>query len=166
MATLWLIGMMGAGKTTVAPIVAAGIGAPWYDTDREIERDTALEATQLMDADELRFRAAERAVVARLAAVAAVVACGGGVALDPTNVEIMRRSGLVALLDAPREVLARRLGDGIGRPLLAGGVDSSLQLIGQARRALYAGAAHVVVDADDDPDVVARRVMELWTISS
>src|SRR3972149_5578969 len=154
--------MMGAGKTTVAPMVAAGIGAPWYDTDREIERDTALEATQLMDADELRFRAAERAVVARLAALGAgVVACGGGVVLDPTNVEIMRRSGLVALLDAPREVLARRLGDGIGRPLLAGGVDASLQLIGQARRALYAGAAHVVVDADDDPDVGARRGDEM-----
>lgn len=163
MATLWLVGMMGSGKTTVAPMVAARTGRSWIDTDAEIERHTGAAVGELVAADEPRFREMERSEVARIAGVDAVVSCGGGVVLDDASVALMRATGMVVHLEASPGVLVQRVGAGEGRPLLSGGVETSLRRIHGERAVSYREAAHVVVDADADPETVAERVLEAWT---
>ncbi|MFH1104044.1 MAG: shikimate kinase [Actinomycetota bacterium] len=163
MARIWLIGMMGSGKTTVAPLVAARLGIAWHDTDQEVAGRGGAPVAELLAGDEAGFRRLERAEVLRLADADAVIACGGGVVLDAATVALMRSTGMVVLLDAPLDGLVSRVGAGEGRPLLAEGVEPALAKIATARRALYQAAAHAVVDADGSPEAVAERVIEAWT---
>ena len=97
------------------------------------------------------------------ASVDAVVSCGGGVVLDDASVALMRATGMVVHLEASPGVLVQRVGAGEGRPLLSGGVEDSLRRIHGERAVSYREAAHVVVDADADPETVAERVLEAWT---
>lgn len=166
MATLWLVGMMGSGKSTVAPLVAAATGREWFDTDTEVATRSGVTVADLIATDEATFREAERAVVGSLAGRDAVVACGGGVVTDPDTVREMRDSGFVVLLDAPLDTLAARVGTGEGRPLLTGEVGGSLGRIASERQDLYRAAADAVVDAAGTPEQVADRVVMAWTRSS
>lgn len=157
---------MGSGKTTIAPLVAARLGVDWHDTDDEVAAMAGRPVADLVAADEVGFRRLERARVAALAEADAVVACGGGVVLDPTTVALMRSTGVVVLLTASPATLVERVGGGQGRPLLAGEPAGSLAGIAAARRGLYEAAADVVVDGAGSPDEVAARVVEAWTSSS
>jgi len=88
-----------------------------------------------------------------------VVATGGGAATT-TAAEIMRSSGVIVWLRATVATLAARVGDGKGRPLLAGG-DAALIRIESERRDIYAGLADVVVDTDNmKPAAIAELVVE------
>lgn len=120
---LLLVGMMGAGKSTVGPLVARRLGWSFIDTDEEVEHSTGQAVSELFTSGgEALFRDEEsRALVAALAGSSAVVvSVGGGAVLDPSNRSILCRSGLVVWLRARLETLAERVGDGAGRPLLAG----------------------------------------------
>lgn len=161
--TLWLIGMMGSGKSTVAALVAETLGMEMVDTDAEVEAATGRAVGDLFAEGEEGFRGHEREAVLGVAGRAAVVACGGGVVLDPTLVEVMRRTGLVVWLDAPVAVLAARVGDGEGRPLLGSRPEADLGAIVEGRRAFYGEAAHVVVDAAPAPEAVATEVVRAWS---
>ena len=163
MRTLWLVGMMGAGKSTVAPLVAARLGRIAIDIDRRVEESTGATVADLIARDESAFRRAEAEAVRAIAGSDVVASCGGGVVLDDGLVADMRSTGVVVWLDAPVEVLASR---GIeDRPLLAGDA-GALRRLSRARDARYRAAAHAVVDADDTPDAVADRVVEAWSTSS
>jgi shikimate kinase len=120
---LLLIGMMGAGKSTVGPLVARSLGWSFTDTDEEVERITGQPVLELfVSGGEALFREEEsRALVAALTGSSAVVvSVGGGAVVDLANRVILRRAGLVVWLRARPETLAERVGDGAGRPLLAG----------------------------------------------
>ncbi|MGB9792966.1 MAG: shikimate kinase [Thermacetogeniaceae bacterium] len=116
-----LIGFMGTGKTSVGKQLASLLGMEFVDTDMEIERITGLKISEIFRRyGEQRFREEERAVVKRVAALQnAVVATGGGVVLNPENIRDLRKSGVVVLLQARPEVIARRVQTGKDRPLLA-----------------------------------------------
>lgn len=163
MSTVWLVGMMGSGKTTVAPLVAARLGRPWHDTDEEIAAVAGIGVAELVANDLARFRQLERVQVTRLAGSDSVVACGGGVVLDAANVALMRSTGVVVFLDVPLSSLEQRVSSGDGRPLLADDPSSSLASIAASRGELYEGAAHVVIDAESPAEIVADRVVEAWT---
>lgn len=161
--TLWLIGMMGVGKTAVAPLVAGRLGRAWTDTDAEVARAVGMPAADVLSESEERFRRAERRAVADLAGRPLVVACGGGVVLSEDSVASMRGAGTVVWLRAEPATLARRVGDGSGRPLLAAGVAPALARLDAVRRVRYAEAAHVVVDTDTRTlDEVAEEVERAW----
>jgi shikimate kinase len=120
---LLLIGMMGAGKSTVGALVARRLGWSFIDTDEEVEHSTGQAVSELFaSGGEALFRSEEsRTLVAALTeSSAVVVSVGGGAVLDPSNRAILCRSGLVVWLRARLETLAERVGDGAGRPLLAG----------------------------------------------
>lgn len=167
---LWLIGMMGSGKTSVGRSVAARLGAGFVDTDAEVARRTGCSIAQLWGArGEAAFRVMESAAVAEVADGApAVVATGGGVVLDPGNVAVMRRTGLVVWLSAEPETLSERVGRDSVRPLLHD--DSSpVRLAGllEQRSSLYVAAAHHIVDTEAlSVEAIAERIEELWTESS
>ncbi len=164
MAKIWLIGMMGSGKTTVAPLIASRLGWSVLDTDAAITAGSGREIPDWFPVDLADFRAAERTLVAATAAAAAdlVVACGGGVVLDPEAVALMRESGMVVCLHAPVPVLEVRVGDGTGRPLLGSDIASSMDVILKERVDLYRRAAHTVVPAVLAPEAVADAVVAAW----
>lgn len=147
---IWLIGMMGSGKSTVGKALAERLGLPMWDSDEEVESACGMSVRELWQAEgEAALRAAESAVVQRLAANAeGVVATGGGVVLDPANVAAMQQSGTVVWLRAEPEALATRI-SGNARPLLDGvDVVGRLAEILDARREIYSGAADITVDTE------------------
>ena len=165
---LWLIGMMGSGKTTVGRLVAARLGVAFRDTDTMVEEESGRSIPELWaEAGEAAFRAWERRAIAAAASSPAVVATGGGAVIDRSNVATMRRGGVVVWLTADPVTLAARIGDGAGRPLLAGGDPrASLALLAQQRAPWYEAAAHhvVVTDGKALPEV-ADEVEALWPVS-
>lgn len=165
MATLWLIGMMGAGKSTVGPLAAERLDVPFVDLDERVAGGAGMTVPEIFAAEgEAGFRRREEDAVAAAAGAPAVVACGGGVVLAERNVARLRASGMVVWLDAPAAELEQRVGAGGGRPLLAGGEASGgLGPILEARSAAYAAAAHHrVATAGRTPEEVAREVVQLW----
>ena len=163
--TIALIGPMGAGKTEVGRRLAERLDRPLIDTDALIvERDGRSVSEIFSEESEAAFRAREAEAVAEAVAVpGAVIATGGGVVLDPRNVEALRSSGQVVYLRASAAVAASRLGSGEGRPLLEGTPlgERIAQLI-DSRESLYREAAHHEVDADGKPDDVVDALVEIW----
>jgi len=163
MGHLWLVGMMGVGKTTVGRRVAERLDLPFVDVDAVVAaiRGTTV-ATIFADEGEQAFRVQERIAISSAASgPRAVIAAGGGAVLDQDNVAAMKSSGEVVLLEAPADVLVARLetNDG-GRPLLdTGNVPERIAQLLAARRDAYRAAADRIVDtADRHPSDVAEEV--------
>jgi shikimate kinase len=162
---IWLVGMMGSGKTTVGPLVALELGLEFVDTDHVIEEMTGLEIDALFAESEAAFRDLEVTVVRSLSANRGVIATGGG-AVTTEAADLMADSGFVVWLRATVPTLLNRVGDGSRRPLLKDGVDALIRL-DQERAVSYERVADVVIDTDDlDPDSVARKVVTQWRIAS
>ena len=147
---IWLIGMMGSGKSTVGVLLADLLDLPWWDSDDEVEASSGMTVRQLWESQgEQALRSAESEVISRLAGEGeGIVATGGGVVLDPANVETMRRSGTVVWLKAEPPTLAARI-SGTARPLLdVDDIEQRLADILDNRRSLYAAAAHRQIDTE------------------
>ncbi|MFN8026327.1 MAG: shikimate kinase [Acidimicrobiia bacterium] len=165
---LVLIGLMGAGKSTVGARCATALDRPFVDTDRLIETNAGLTVAEIFETQgEPAFRTIERTVVADVSASPEplVVACGGGVALDPDNRRVLRDRGVVVWLRADAQELGKRVGSGEGRPLLQsgepGGPVGTLERLAVLRAPAYEAAAHVIVDTDGlGVGTVAERVLE------
>ncbi len=166
---LWLVGMMGAGKSAVGRIIADRRGIPYADIDAEVANRLGCSIAELWGQQgEAAFRDLEAAQVARLATKAPlVVSTGGGVVLRADNVATMRASGAVVWLTASPATLARRVGGGEGRPLLVDGDPGArLAEILEERRGHYAAAAHHTVNTEGrDAEEVADEVEALWNES-
>lgn len=163
MSTLWLIGMMGTGKSTVGPRIGYALGADFVDLDQVIALAAGADVARIIaDEGEEGFRSREKAALETVAGSAIVVACGAGVVEDPANIETMRSHGSVAWLNAPVRVLAERVGDGEGRPLLAGDARARLIALQRRRRKAYEAAADHRFDAEGSPGEIAREVVEWW----
>jgi shikimate kinase len=160
-----LVGMMGAGKTTVGELVATKLGWEYLDSDTEVEAATGLTVPELFARDgEAAFRDAESDALSLACASPrpAVVSVAGGAVLHPANRALLTASGTVIWLRARVETLARRVGDGAGRPLLGGDPLTALTELNEVRRPLYAEVAAATIDVDDlSPEEVASRVMEV-----
>jgi len=160
--TVWLVGMMGAGKSAVGPALAHRLGRPFVDSDAEIEREQGLAVGEIFAREgEPAFRALEREMVTRWLGEPAVVALGGGAVAEPELLAACLRSGTIVWLRARPETLLARLGEGASRPLLAGLSGAArlarLRELLAAREPAYASAALVVdTDADGVDEVVER----------
>lgn len=165
--TVWLIGMMGSGKSTVGEGLARRLDIPFYDTDIEIVARIGCSIGELWGVEgEGAFRDLEASEVARLAGREAVVATGGGVVLRPENVAAMRDSGPVVWLRTSVEELAARVGVGDGRPLLAEApVEERMSAVLDERRALYETAASIIVETDGMTAEQVVGEVERWIAS-
>jgi shikimate kinase len=160
---LVLVGLMGAGKTTVGRRCAELLGRSFVDTDDVVEATTGMTVTAIFDElGEARFRELERDAVRDVCASPApiVIACGGGAVVDPESRKILHAAGTVVWLQAPPAVLSRRVGDDATRPLLRDGQLATLERLADLRAPAYAAAADVVIDtADRNIDDVAAAVL-------
>ena len=158
MGHVWLIGMMGSGKTSVGGKVAERLGVPFTDSDDQVVASTGRSIENLFSESEAAFRSAEHDAIARIASLDdRVVATGGGAVLDPSNVAAMRSTGTTVLLDTAAETLSERLSDTGDRPLLNDGTD--IATITAERASVYKESADVIVDTTNrDIDEVVEEV--------
>jgi len=165
-----LIGLMGAGKSAVARILGERLGVSIADLDGMIEAVEGFSVAELFErAGEAWFRRRESELLAEaIRSGVQVVACGGGVVLDPERRKLLRERCRVVWLETTPETAAARLaaGDGSGvgvqaRPLLAGGpARERLAQLLEERAPLYAEAAHVRVATEGrSPEQVADAVI-------
>lgn len=148
---LWLVGMMGSGKTTVGRVVAARADRPFRDVDLIVAERLGTSIPELWQRDgEATFRAIESAIIEELAADGgAIISTGGGAILLEANRKAMRRTGTVVWLQAPARVLASRVGGSLDRPVLGGGGETRLSELLASRLEAYEAAAHHTVSTED-----------------
>jgi shikimate kinase len=166
---LMLVGLMGAGKTTVGERCAKRLGRPFVDTDDLVQTAAGMTVSELFAlSGEGRFRALEREAVADACAspVPAVIACGGGAVLHADNRRVLRAAGFVVWLQAPPTVLHERL-DGEAartpRPLLAGGAPVTLERLAVVRAHAYEAVADGIVDTEGrSVDQVTEAVLQVY----
>jgi len=165
--TVWLVGMMGAGKSSVGVVLAERLGVPFIDTDAEVEARAGERVAELFAREgEAGFRARELESVKSCEGRPAVVALGGGALTQPEVREWVARQGRVVYLRARPESLAARVGTARDRPLLQG-LDAAarrarLRELLAARERDYENGALVVdtdgLDVAGVADAVARRL--------
>ena len=161
-----LIGMMGAGKTTVGRLLAKRLGWACVDSDDEVVARTGRTVREIFEADgEAAFRAEESAALqAALAREEArvVSVAGGAVVATQNRAAIAGAGGTVVWLTAPVDVLARRAGEGDHRPLLADDPEGTLARMLEARAPIYRDLADVVVDVSArEPDDIVDELASL-----
>jgi shikimate kinase len=158
---------MGSGKSTVGPHVAHALGMDFVDLDQVVVLSAGCDLPRIFaDEGERGFRDRERQALMSIAGGKLVVACGGGVVEEPENVTTMRAHGRVAWLDATVGVLAGRVGDGTGRPMLVGDPRARLTTLQRRRRKKYAAAAHRRFDAAKRPQELAKEIVTWWRSTS
>jgi len=163
---VYLVGMMGAGKTTVGRLVAKHLGYRFFDTDKVIEQVTGQSVGEMFSQmGEAGFRQIETQVLAELSAYTRLtIATGGGIVLKRDNWSYLHH-GIVVWLDVPVEQLYARLRHDQTRPLLRSPDPlATLEQLLSDRQPLYAQAdLRVTLDQlepPESPDQVATRVLE------
>ena len=157
---VYLVGPMGAGKSTIGRQLARELGLEFIDADREIERRCGVDIPTIFDFEgEAGFRRRERAMIDALTQRdALVLATGGGVVLDPDNRRDLAARGTVVYLATPVEEQLRRTRHDRGRPLLqVADRRATLERLQQQRDPLYREIADIIVETDRGP---RRRTVE------
>jgi shikimate kinase len=159
---LSLVGMPGAGKTTIGRRLARELGVPFHDSDHEIERRLGVPIREFFERQgEAAFRDLEHAVILDLTReCAGVLATGGGTVLREANRAALRAAGTVVYLHATPQSLHQRLRLDGSRPLLR--VADPLQRLHELfsqRDGFYRSSAHLVLDTGHGH--IGRSVHEL-----
>ena len=163
MNNLFLIGFMGAGKSSVSAGLGRMLGREVVEMDERIAAQEGMSIPELFaQKGEPYFRACETALLKSFAQGAPrIVSCGGGVPLREENVAAMRESGTVVLLTASPEVILERVKDSDERPLLQGHKDVPyIAALMEQRRPKYEAAADITVDTSQlNIEEVCRQVL-------
>lgn len=158
-----LVGMMGAGKSSVGRLLSASLGLPFTDSDTEIERAANMSVLNIFETlGEPAFRDGERKVIARLLSeTPMVVATGGGAFTQGPTRALIKEKSISVWLHADLDVLLERTARADTRPLLKRG-DPALILeeLLAKREPFYAQADIKIVSGRNPLDVTVRRVVE------
>ncbi len=159
---LYLCGFMGAGKSSVGPLLAQRLGWSFLDTDRELEAGVGMSVPQIFaQAGEGAFRELEKSLVESLSRrTATVVALGGGTLNEGENRAHLLASGALIHLRAKAETLLARL-DVSQRPLLQGpDLSGTVEKLMTEREPQYAMARYTVDTDDLTPEQIVDRIVE------
>jgi shikimate kinase len=150
-ASIVLIGLMGAGKTTIGAALAKRLSKSFVDVDHELEARTGVSVATIFEVEgEAHFRDRETATLRELAVRQNIVlSTGGGAVIRPENRAILREIGTVIYLHAPPEVSYQRLRRSRDRPLLKTDDPlARLQTLYRERDPFYRETAHFVIESD------------------
>lgn len=164
MKNLFLIGFMGAGKSSVSAGLGRMLGREVVEMDQRIAAQEGMSIPELFaQKGEPYFRACETALLKSFAQGAPrIVSCGGGVPLREENVVAMRESGTVVLLTASPEVILERVKDSHDRPVIEGRKTVEyIRSLMEKRREKYMAAADFIVNTDKkSAEEICRELVE------
>lgn len=158
-----LVGMMGAGKTTVGRRLAAKLNLPFVDVDAEIEKAAGLKIEDIFtEYGEAQFRTGEQRVIERLLRDApGVLATGGGAFMNPTTRKAISANAVSVWLSADFETLFSRVKRRDHRPLLkAENPEEILRKLMEERCPVYAQADITIESRDVAHDVIVREIAD------
>ncbi len=156
---IYLVGFMGAGKTSIGSMLADLMRRPFIDLDVEIQRTEGRTIREIFQhAGESGFRQVERRELVRVASLAGiVVALGGGAFCSEENQRLVRSSGVSVWLDAPLDILLSRCVKDGSRPLLA--ARGEMEALLERRRAYYAEADFRIDTSNQAVEAIARIIL-------
>ena len=171
---MFLVGMMGAGKTTAGRLIARRLKRPFHDSDQDVERRCGVRVPLIFEIEgEAGFRAREAAVIAELTALEEVVlATGGGAVLAEASRRHLAERGTVIYLHGQPAALFERVRQDRNRPLLATADPlARLAQLYAERDPLYREIADLVVDTGrQSVQSLARQLLaqlrEAWKLSA
>ena len=158
-----LVGLMGAGKTSVGRRLAVRLGLPFIDSDHAIEESARMTIPEIFaQLGEAEFRAGEKKVIARLLGEPQqVIATGGGAYMDPETRARIRERGVSVWLRADLPVLMRRVQKRQNRPLLqTTDPEATMQALIDKRYPVYAEADCTVTSLEIPHDQMVLHVLE------
>ncbi len=160
---IYLVGPMGAGKSTIGKLLSEELGLDFKDVDREIEERSGVNIPWIFDREgEAGFRLRESATLEALSQLDGVlISTGGGAVLAPHNRELMRRTGTVIYLHTTVREQVRRTARDRKRPLLQNGDPARvLADLMATREPLYREVAHITVETDSrGPKYVVQELV-------
>ena len=158
---VFLVGFMGAGKTTVGKVLATRLNFEFVDLDDMIQERMGLSVQEIfVRLGEAAFRRAESEVLESCREMfRTVVALGGGAYAAESNRELPREIGTTIWLDCPLEVCLSRLGEDPSRPVL--GSEPEMEALLDRRRAAYLEADLIVDVGTATPEEVASEIVKL-----
>ena len=157
---IYLIGMMGSGKSTVGKTLSEKMHKPFIDLDSEIEKGTGKNISEIFDIDgEEQFRKMENKQLKQYSE--SIVACGGGIVLKDENREFINENGVTILLTASMEELSHRLSDSGNRPLLADdNTEEALTKLWMERQIDYLETANFTIETDGkNPEELTEEIL-------
>ena len=163
---IYLIGYMGAGKTTITKLLANELHLPFYDTDQEIEEKEKKSVTDIFKKDgELHFRMLETELLKNITQNS-IISCGGGLPIHNNNMGLINSKGISIYLKASNNYLFNRLKkEKRNRPLIANKTDKELEVYIkhelQNRSPFYNLANHTILVDNKSIDEILREVNSL-----
>ena len=157
---IYLIGMMGSGKSTIGKTLSEKMHKPFIDLDSEIEKRTGKDISEIFDTDgEEQFRKMETKQLKQYSE--SIVACGGGIILKDENREFINGNGATILLTASMEELSHRLSDSGNRPLLAdNNTEEALTKLWLERQLNYLNTADLTIQTDGkNPEQLTEEIL-------
>ena len=163
---VYLIGYMGAGKTTITKLLANELRLPFYDTDQEIEKNQKRSVSEIFKKDgELYFRMLETELLNNINQNS-IIACGGGLPIYNNNMRLINSKGISIYLKASNNCLFNRLkNEKKSRPLIENKTDEKLDIYIknelQSRSPFYNLATHTILVDNKSTNEVLREVNSL-----
>lgn len=148
---IFLIGFMGAGKSTIAAELKKKLNMSLVEMDARIVEEQGMSINEIFEKyGESHFRDIESRLVADIKDEGnKIVSCGGGVVVREENVKCMKENGFIVFLSATPETIFNRVKDSNDRPILNGNMNVEyIKGLMEKRRALYEGAADIKIDTD------------------
>lgn len=161
---IFLIGFMGAGKSTIAKALCKELDMQLVEMDARIVEEQKMSVNDIFaQYGEDYFRDVESQLILTLGEEGnTIVSCGGGVVVRPQNTDYMKKSGKVVFLSATPETIYERVKNSTDRPILNGhmNVEYIADLM-EKRRALYEAAADIKIDTDGkNRSAICKEIME------
>ena len=158
---IFLVGFMGAGKTTVGQVVAKELGYDFIDLDNVIALQTGKSVQQIfLELGEVKFRGLEtEAIRSCRDQASSVIALGGGAYVSQENRDLLRGIGKTIWLDCPLDVCLRRIRGDKSRPLL--GDEEAMRTLLDKRIDSYSQADYIVNSAELSPEQLANEIVRL-----
>lgn len=165
MKNIVLIGMMGCGKTTIAKLLSKKLGRVYLDMDEYLVNKYQQSIDDMFKMGEDYFRKNETDVCLSISKLEGyIISTGGGVVMNPKNIEYLKENGIIVFIDRPVEKIAEDV-DIASRPLLKDGADKLYQLH-QQRYQLYLNACDIHLINDQSAQNAVDRLIELLANSS